>query len=339
MTNRTLNRWLTSFTPSARKPVAISCSSRSRVGVAAGSRSPAICSRTNWSYGLSRVERVDDVVAIPPGVRVGDVPRRAGRLAVAGDVEPVPAPALAERRRREQPIDDLLERVGRGVRRRTRRPPPASAAGRSGRTSPGGSASRRSASPTGVRPFCFELGQDEAVDVVARPRGVAHRRAASASRSGCQAQCSFRSFSYFGVRLADARPATSTSGQAAPSLIHVRQVGDLLGRQLLLRRHLQVVVRRAGRPGSAGSSPARPARPPGRGCRPGAGHCGRRRAGRPWRWCWPSGSCSSCRPGAAGPSSRRTRPPRRRRRGRPLRAARSRRRASPRARIASARGS
>ena len=34
----------------------------------------------------------------------------AARLGVAGDVEPVPAPALAEVRRGQQPVDHLLER-------------------------------------------------------------------------------------------------------------------------------------------------------------------------------------------------------------------------------------
>ena len=61
------------------------------------------------------VHRVDHVVAVLPGVRVGDVPRRAGRLGIAGHVEPVPAPALAELRRGEQAIDDAREGVRRGV--------------------------------------------------------------------------------------------------------------------------------------------------------------------------------------------------------------------------------
>ena len=70
----------------------------------------------NWSYGLSALNAVDDVVAIAPGVRVGDVDGLARALGVAGDVEPVAAPALAEARRREQPVHHLLERFGRRVR-------------------------------------------------------------------------------------------------------------------------------------------------------------------------------------------------------------------------------
>ena len=132
--------------------MAISCSSRS-CGVVGGQQVAGDLLADELVVRLVGVERVDDVVAVPPGVRVGDVPRRAGRLGVAGDVEPVPAPALAERGRGQQPVDHLLERVGRRVRRRTRRPPPASAAGRSGRTSPGGCSVGLSASPTGCRPF------------------------------------------------------------------------------------------------------------------------------------------------------------------------------------------
>ena len=101
--------------PSARKPVAISRSCGAAASSAAGSRSPASCSRTNWSYGLSRVERGDDVVAVAPGVAVGDVLVEAVGVGVAGDVEPVPAPALAVGGRGEQPVDDLGEGVGRVV--------------------------------------------------------------------------------------------------------------------------------------------------------------------------------------------------------------------------------
>ena len=122
---------------------------------------------------LVGVEGVDDVVAIAPGVRIGDVARRAGRFGVAGHVEPVPAPAFAERRRGQQPIDHLLERVGRlrplrkaSISRRRRRQ--------------AGQVERHPADerqPVGVgdrlQPLRFQPGQDETVDVVARPGGVA----------------------------------------------------------------------------------------------------------------------------------------------------------------------
>ena len=199
--------------------------------VAAGSRSPAICSRMNWSYGLSRVERVDDVIAIPPGVGIGQVAGRAGRFAVAGDVEPVPAPALAEVRRGQQPIDQPSRR----------RPGEASSRKASISSGVGGrpvrsKVTRRirvslSASPTGLSPSRSSRGQDEAVDVVGRPRRRRARRGPG-SVSGCQAQCFLRSSSYFAFGLPRRRRRPSTaSGQAAPSLIHRRQVGDLLRRE------------------------------------------------------------------------------------------------------------
>ena len=78
-----------------------------------GSKSPASCSRMNRSNGLSALNAVDDVIAIPPGVLGEDVVGRADLVGVARQVQPVPGPALAERRRRQQPIDDALLGPGR----------------------------------------------------------------------------------------------------------------------------------------------------------------------------------------------------------------------------------
>ena len=62
------------------------------------------------------VERLDDPVAVAPGFRVRlDRERVRLVLGVAGHVEPVPRPRLAVARRREQPVDDLREGVGRVV--------------------------------------------------------------------------------------------------------------------------------------------------------------------------------------------------------------------------------
>ena len=47
------------------------------------------------------VQGPDHVVPIPPGMRVGEVGLLAAALGVAGDVEPVAAPTLAEPGRRE----------------------------------------------------------------------------------------------------------------------------------------------------------------------------------------------------------------------------------------------
>ena len=64
------------------------------------------------------VEGVDHPVAVAPGVgavhlRAGGEDTRVERVGVAGEVEPVAAPALAVSRRRQQAIHDL----GEGVRR------------------------------------------------------------------------------------------------------------------------------------------------------------------------------------------------------------------------------
>ena len=52
--------------------------------------------------GLVRVEGIEDVVAVAPGMRVGDVDVLAGRFRVAGDVQPVASPTFAELRALEQ---------------------------------------------------------------------------------------------------------------------------------------------------------------------------------------------------------------------------------------------
>ena len=53
------------------------------------------------------IQGVDDVIAIPPGVAVRNVALFAGRFAEADDVEPVPAPPLAETGRGQQPVDHI----------------------------------------------------------------------------------------------------------------------------------------------------------------------------------------------------------------------------------------
>ena len=65
---------------------------------------------------LVLVERGDDVVAIAPLAFAGDDERRvdveADGVDVAGHVQPVTAPALAEVRRSQQSVDQPLEGVG-----------------------------------------------------------------------------------------------------------------------------------------------------------------------------------------------------------------------------------
>ena len=62
-------------------------------------------------------------------------------VGVAGDVQPVPAPALSVSRRSEQAVDDAFEGLGRVVATRTHRSPRRTGGSPGGRGSPGGGAS------------------------------------------------------------------------------------------------------------------------------------------------------------------------------------------------------
>ena len=131
--------------------------------------------------GQVAVERVDDPVAIEPDAARLVLLEAVG-VGVAGGVEPVPAPALAVVRRGEQPLDQLLVGVRRCRRRGTRRPPRASAAGRSGRGYSRRSSVTLSASGDGVSPSFSSRARTKRVDRRLRPGGVRHRRQRRADR-------------------------------------------------------------------------------------------------------------------------------------------------------------
>ena len=76
------------------------------------SSSAAICSCTKVVYGLSRLKRLDHVIAIPPCGDEKVVGLEPGRVGVAHQVQPVAAPTLAVARRSEQAIDQLFVGVG-----------------------------------------------------------------------------------------------------------------------------------------------------------------------------------------------------------------------------------
>ena len=59
--------------------------------------------------GLVGIERIDDVVAISPGLPCRDAAPLAQTVGIAGQIEPVPSPALAESGRSQKPVNDLLE--------------------------------------------------------------------------------------------------------------------------------------------------------------------------------------------------------------------------------------
>ena len=65
--------------------------------------------------GLVFVERLNDVVAIAPGVPVDDVVVHAVAVGVAGHIQPVAPPAFAVARRSEQAVHEARERVFRVV--------------------------------------------------------------------------------------------------------------------------------------------------------------------------------------------------------------------------------
>ena len=66
----------------------------------------------------SRVEGVDHVIAISPGVWISMVFVGSGRIGVSGDVQPVASPSFAVARRREQSVDHLRESVWRVIRQK-----------------------------------------------------------------------------------------------------------------------------------------------------------------------------------------------------------------------------
>ena len=58
--------------------------------------------------GLVGIERIDDVVAISPGLPCRDAATLTQTVGIAGQIEPVPSPALTESRRPQKPVNDLL---------------------------------------------------------------------------------------------------------------------------------------------------------------------------------------------------------------------------------------
>ncbi len=59
--------------------------------------------------GLVGIERIDDVVAISPGLPCRNAATLAQTVGIARQIEPVPSPALAESWRSQNPLNDLLE--------------------------------------------------------------------------------------------------------------------------------------------------------------------------------------------------------------------------------------
>ena len=119
--------WLPTMScvPPTRNPVAAWVSQSAFVGVAGQLLEDELGKRR------VAVERANDVIAIRPGGRPGQVGLVPLALAEPDDVEPVPSPALAVLGRGQQPVDERFIRPrDRSRRRRRRRRPPRELAGR-----------------------------------------------------------------------------------------------------------------------------------------------------------------------------------------------------------------
>ena len=186
---------------------------------------------------LVGVERADHVVAIAPGVIIGEVLVRPIGVGVTSDVEPVAAPVHPEFGAAQERIDDPGERVGRvvlderrdlGWRRRD--------ADQVEEDSP---QQRR---PVGVgdreEPLRLEPGEEEPIDIGAGPRLVLHSRhgrfADRLERPVRTARIGIDSRGPLGCGIG--------SGIRRPHRDPSLQDADLRLRQLSPRRHLERLV-------------------------------------------------------------------------------------------------
>ena len=129
------------------------------------------------------IEGPDHPVAVAAGFADGVVGAVAGRVGVAGDVEPVASPALSVGTRSEEPVDDPLPGIGGGVVEK--------GADLGGRRREAGEIEGDAAeegAPIGERrrfqPSSFQPGDDEAVDVVGHEPRIRDGR-----RRCCQRTC------------------------------------------------------------------------------------------------------------------------------------------------------
>ena len=193
---------------------------------------------------LVLVQSVNDVVAIAPRIRVGQVAGGAGRFPEASDIEPVPAPPLAEGSRLQQAINDQFVGLRRGVVQerplffrswgkpcQVVRDPP------------------QQARPVGIRyggqVFALKFRENKAVHIAAGPRGVSHF-GDSDRLERLPRPVRLPQLVVLGIILQQVR----RDFQAGPSstVLHpLRQDRDLAVLQLELWRHLELLVRVADR--------------------------------------------------------------------------------------------
>ena len=210
---------------------------------------PAICDRIGREQiardllahktveGPILIETLDHVIAVAPRLLEHEAAQRE-RFAEARDVEPVPAPALAETRRREQPIHEPLVGRGRAVidervdllgRRRQAGQIVSEPANQRDAISIG----------DGANAAGFLPREDEAVEVAARPRGVGDRR--QRGRGDGAVRPMFAAF------LEVDHAFDGDDGRAGARIGRAEfhpffEVGDLLVAQAALGRHAEILV-------------------------------------------------------------------------------------------------
>ncbi len=256
--------------------------------------------------GDIRIQSANDIIAIVVGVGDGVIELVAARLGVAHQIEPVTAPALAEVRRTQQAIHDLLDGVGGVVARETPRPRP----------------------EIGGKPIRSKYRRRRSVRLSASFAGdkaLSSSRARMKRSSGSRGHGIFRTVGgvcgriarqaqWSRLRWARSNPAGRRGLRRRllfrPGRSHAnprRQIGDGRIGQLAARRHLQfdilvadglkepAFVRLAGNESRAAVAAGEQAPPD-------CPDATRRAVSSPW----PSDTSSSAAPGPDAPSSRRT---------------------------------
>ena len=192
--------------------------------------------------GQVGVERPGHIVAIGEGIEQPPLFLQTDiflGVGIAGDVEPMPAPALAVMGRGQQPLDHPLEGAGRSVGFRNA----AISAGVGGRPIRSNvarrSSVRRSAGGEGARPFCSSRARMKR-STGERSNGHRARPATPAGAPAVPPNVSSRRRSTAGP--ADRQLRASVSGQGAPCRTHSVSSATAAGRQAIVGRHLQIGV-------------------------------------------------------------------------------------------------
>ena len=187
------------------------------------------------------VERLDDVVAVSPGVRIPVVLVVARGIGVAGDIQPVPAPAFPVERGGQQAVHDGLEGAGRVVRQERFG---VGLGGRQARQVEGGPAQQGQlvGGRSGLEIPLLQLGEQKSVDRALRPIRVPRLRGNRVAR-GLErpiAALLFREPALFACR--NHRRALRGAGPRRALQDPVPQSLDFVRRQLARGRHFHAAL-------------------------------------------------------------------------------------------------